>query len=139
MQVTKLAYSKKDDLATKFHHEWGTNIEALTGEWTNVNHTTGQISRIKVISKDDKIYMHCYGKLEQGEQDWGETSCELFSDNVNSPTIEGFMASYDLGFIQVKIAGNIKYGTMVIQSYNIFKDGSNRNNYMSREFFVKIQ
>lgn len=139
MKQTNLAYSKKDDLAAESYHEWGTNMEDLLGEWTNVNSNTGHISRVNIVSKDNLLYLYSYGKLEEGEQDWGETHCELFSDNVSSPIIEGFIATYDLGFIEIKIVGNIKYGTMVIQSYNIFKDGSKRNNYMTREFFVKLQ
>ena len=138
MQKSNLAFSKKDDITSEFYHKWGTNMESLCGEWTNVNPKTGQISRIKVILKEDTSCIHCFGKLEEGEQDWGETTCQLFSDNVTSPVIEGFIGKYDLGFIDIKVVGNIKYGVMVIQSYNTFKDGSDRNNYIAREFFCKI-
>lgn len=137
METTNLAYSKQDDLATEFYHEWGTNKEALVGVWNNANPKTGQISRIQIISKTETLYIHCHGKLEHGEQDWGTAPCELFSDNVTSPIIEGFIASYNLDFIHIKIVGNIKYGVMVIQSYNTFKDDSKRNNYIAREFFCK--
>ncbi len=137
MQTTNLAYSKKDDIISEFYHEWGTNMETLLGEWKNVNPKTGQISRVEILSKEGDTFLHCHGKVDDGEQDWGETPCELFSDNVGSPTIEGFMASYNLGFVQIEIVGNIKYGVMVVQSYNTFKDGSNRNNYIAREFFCK--
>ena len=137
MQTTNLACSKKDDIVSEFYHEWGTEIETLLGEWINVNPKTGQIVRLKVLPKEEGIELHCYGKLEQGENDWGIAPCELFSDNVGSPVLEGFICNYDLGFIKINIVGNIKYGVIVIQSYNTFKDGSNRNNYMSREFFRK--
>ena len=33
------------------------------------------------------------------------------------------------------IAANLKYGVLVIQSYNSFKDGSDRPEYFIREFF----
>lgn len=139
MEKTNLAFSKKDDLTSEFYYEWGTNLESLLGEWTNVNPKTGQISRIIMSSEDDETYIQCFGQLEDGEQDWGQTPCQLFSDNVSSPVIEGFVGSYDLDFIEIMIVGNIKYGVMVVQSYNTFKDGSKRNNYIAREFFCKIE
>jgi hypothetical protein len=137
MQTTDLAYTKKDDIVSEFYHEWGTETEALLGFWKNVNPKTGQIARVEVIVSDDKISLHCFGKLEQGEKDWGIAPCELFSSNVGSPGIEGFICNFDFDFMQTRIAGNMKYGVMVIQSYNTFNDGSNRNNYFSREFFCK--
>ena len=137
MNNTDLAHSKKDDIVSELYHEWGTEIESLLGEWKNVNANTGQVSRVRVIAKDDGIVLHCFGKLENGEQDWGISPCELFSVNVGSPIIEGFTCTYDLDFIQISMAGNMKYGVMVIQSYNTFKDGSERSNYFSREFFCR--
>ena len=54
MEKTNLAFSKKDDLTSEFYYEWGTNLESLLGEWTNVNPKTGQIARIIMSSEDDE-------------------------------------------------------------------------------------
>jgi hypothetical protein len=37
--------------------------------------------------------------------------------------------------METQIAANLKYGVLVIQSYNTFRDGSGRPAYFSREFF----
>ena len=37
--------------------------------------------------------------------------------------------------MQTQIAANLKYGVLVIQSYNTFRDGSGRPDYFVREFF----
>lgn len=137
MHTTDLAYTKKDDIVSEFYHEWGSEIEELLGTWKNVNPKTGQISNIVMVAIEGKVMIRCFGKLAQGEQDWGQVACELFSSNVESPEIEGFACNFEFDFMEIRIAGNIKYGVMVIQSYNTFKDGSNRNNYFSREFFCK--
>lgn len=139
MEEKNLAFSKKGDLTSEFYYKWGTNLESLFGEWENVNPKTVQISRVFLTKKDGEIYMRCTGQLGDGEQDWGEIPCQLFADNVSSPVVEGFAGRYDLGFVEIMIIGNIKYGTMVVQSYNTFKDGSKRSNYMGREFYRKLE
>lgn len=137
MNTTELAHTKKDDLAAEYYHEWGSEREDMLGMWKNVNPKSGQIARIEVIAENDQIFLHCYGITEEGETDLGTAACELFSSNVSSAVIEGFACNYHFDFMDIRIAGNVKYGVMVIQTYNTFKDGSGRNNYFCREFFCK--
>ena len=136
MTTKDLLVTKKDDIATLDYPEWGLETEALPGTWKNVNLQTGQISRIEMTFSGDKLMINCFGKLENGEMDWGLAETTVFSSKVTSKVVESFWANYDFGFMETKIAGNIKYGVMVIQAYSTFKDGSDRNNYFSREFFV---
>ena len=51
--------------------------------------------------------------------------------------ITGLTADYDFGFMKTRLAGNINYGILVIQSYNEFCDDSGRPAYFTREFFSK--
>jgi len=136
MSTQNLQFTKKDDIAAEFYHEWGIETDALQGKWKNVNLLTGQISRFSIKILDDKLLLNCFGKVENGEMDWGLVTGELFSSKVISKEIEGFVANYDFGFMETRVVGNVKYGVITIQSYNTFKDGSSRNNYISREFFV---
>ncbi|MDC8005418.1 hypothetical protein POV27_15245 [Aureisphaera galaxeae] len=138
MQANQLAHTKTDDLVSEFYHEWGSDMSDLLGTWDNVNPKTGQISRIIVTSENQQLKLQAFGKLNEGEMDWGTVVCEIFSSNVASPTVEGFMCRFNFDFMHVQIAGNMKYGVMVIQSYNTFTDGTSRNNYFSREFFCKL-
>jgi len=136
MTSKDLLFTKADDIATQAYPEWGIETEALQGTWNNVNMLTGQISRIEIILSEDKLTLNCFGKLETGEMEWGFVNGDIFSSKVTSKVIEAFWAEYDFGFMETKIVANIKYGVMVIQAFNTFKDGSDRNNYFSREFFV---
>ncbi|MGY0216497.1 hypothetical protein ACWJJH_03800 [Endozoicomonadaceae bacterium StTr2] len=129
--------TKNDDVLSEFYHEWGADIEDLAGQWENNNPKTGQISRIEVKLDESGLKIRCFGLLDQQEQDWGELQCETFSSNVSSSVVEGFVGNYDFGFMETQVVANVKYGVMVIQSYNKFKDGSNRNAYICREFFYK--
>jgi hypothetical protein len=137
MNTTDLACTKKDDIASEHHHEIGSDIESLLGTWRNVSAKTGQIARVDVVAKGGEIFFHCFGQLEDSEMDWGPTPCQLFSSSVDVAVIDGFGCNYDFGFMEVRVVGNMKYGTMVIQSYNTFKDNSGRNDYFCREFFAK--
>jgi hypothetical protein len=49
--------------------------------------------------------------------------------------VTGFEAHCDLGFMETHLAANVKYGVLVIQTYNAFKDGTGRGCYFTREFF----
>lgn len=135
--MSNLKHTKKDDIISEYYHEWGSKVDSLLGTWYNVNPKTGQIARLTITSVGDILELHAIGQLESKELDWGSAVCELFSSNVGSPEIEGFKCDFDFDFMQTSIAGNMKYGVMVIQSYNTFKDQSERNNYFSREFFCK--
>ena len=98
MQKDKLTHTKTDDLVSEFYHEWGSEMDMLFGTWDNVNPNTGQISRIVVSTENEQLLLHAYGKLENGELDWGTTICEVFSSNVTSPTIEGFICHFNFNF-----------------------------------------
>src|SRR5204863_9677124 len=69
--------------------------------------------------------------------DWGETLATPYVDRIGSSVITGLTADYDFGFMKTRLAGNIKYGVLVIQSYNEFCDDSGRPAYFTREFFSK--
>ena len=137
MQKTDLKQTKIGDLVSEFYHEWGSKKDALLGNWVNVNAKTGQIARVELTFKDNNLLLQGFGKLEEGEMDWGQSLCNTFSSNVGSPEIEGFTCDFKFEFMNVHMAGNMKYGVMVIQSYNTFNDGSKRSDYFCREFFVR--
>ena len=71
MSTQNLQFTKKDDIAAEFYHEWGIETDALQGKWKNVNLLTGQISRFSIKILDDKLLLNCFGKVENGEMDWG--------------------------------------------------------------------
>ena len=83
--------------------------------------------------------MRAFGSTKPELIDWGETPAKPYVDRIGSSVITGLTADYDFGFMKTRIAGNIKYGVLVIQSYNEFCDESGRPAYFTREFFSKEQ
>lgn len=133
----KFAYSRKDDVKEVEHLNWGSDMENLLGMWSNTNRNTGHIAKAEITSEDGNYYIHAYGAgLEEGELvDWGKVKCQVYNSDISSREVAGLEATCDFGFMETKMAALIKYGILVIQTYNTFKDNSNRSNYFLREFF----
>jgi hypothetical protein len=131
------AYTRKDDVKEVKHLDWGADIENILGVWINTNSQTGHIAKVEILEEGELFYMHAHGAgLVQGELvDWGRVKCEVYYSDISSKSIAGLEAQCDFGFMETKMSCLIKYGILVIQTYNTFKDNSNRSNYFLREFF----
>jgi hypothetical protein len=132
-----MRYTRANDRGSDETHAVGLPAEAMEGRWFNCDPGTGEISRIVIALRDGAILMRAFGANAPAPIDWGETLATPYVDRIGSSVITGLTAGYDFGFMKTQIAGNIKYGVLVIQSYNEFCDGSGRPAYFTREFFSK--
>jgi hypothetical protein len=114
------------------------DLAPVLGAWFNCNPRTGEILRLDLAGRGDGLTLRAFGADEASPIDWGETPAEPHVAMIGSSEVTGFTAHYNFGFMETQIAANIKYGVMVIQSYNRFVDGSGRPCYFSREFFHQI-
>lgn len=112
------------------------DLSPLLGTWVNTNPNTDYISKLIVIRRSDRIFVHVYGSHTPTVIDWGEVEAVPY---MTSGAVEavGFNARYDFGEIETLLASNQKLGILVIQSYTSFKDASGRMNHFAREFFHK--
>ncbi|MDF1695925.1 MAG: hypothetical protein P1U56_08845 [Saprospiraceae bacterium] len=132
-------YTKKDDLI----HE-GTDIQKLNlspflGAWTNTKENSGQLPQVELRESDNKLYLKVYGADLNGLIDWGESECEVFTENPHDGTSIAFITGFNFDQIDVDITANVKLGVLVIQTYTKFNDGSGRLNYYTREFYGPSQ
>ena len=132
-----VSFSRRDDLLMEDYPKVGSPVENFLGRWHNTNPATGQIVELEITQVNDTFYLQAYGAGKSvGEKiDWGKVECEIFSSNIHSRIVEGLTANYDMEYMNTRIASNLKYGILVIQTYNTFRDGSERSNYFTREFF----
>ena len=107
------------------------------GNWSNFNPDTGEIRSLSLFEGDGGLILRAFGADHPSPRDWGETPALPHVSGLGAREISGFTARYDFGFMETQIAANIKYGTLVIQSYNSFRDGSGRPAYFNREFFYQ--
>jgi hypothetical protein len=113
------------------------DLSPALGNWSNFNPDTGEIRSLSLFEGDGGLILRAFGADHPSPRDWGETPALPHVSGLGAREISGFTARYDFGFMETQIAANIKYGTLVIQSYNSFRDGSGRPAYFNREFFYQ--
>ncbi len=107
----------------------------LVGFWFNTNPTTGEIARLTISERNGGLVLNIEGAGPTECIMWPEAAAIPYIASLDSAEVTGFEAHCDLGFMETHLAANIKYGVLVMQSYNRFKDGSGRGAYFTREFF----
>ena len=110
-------------------------LSHVYGRWFNTKATTGEIVKMDLSDQDGRLVVRAFGAAEAEPIDWGSTFATPHSSSLGSRLVTGFVADYDFGFMQTRLAANIKHGILVIQSYNRFLDDSGRLPYFTREFF----
>ena len=111
--------------------------EPLAGTWFNTDPETGEISKVILSIRDGAVAVRAFGANSTEPIDWGEVPATPYVDRIGLSLVTGFLAYYDFGFMKTQLATNVKYGVLVIQSYNQFSDASGRPPYFTREFFSK--
>lgn len=133
--MSTLSYTKKDDLSATGQPGLEVDLKPFLGSWKNTKPNSGQLPKIIMKLVDGQLVMHAFGACEPDLCDWGEAVCEVFTDGVGSPTANAFLTSYSFEAMDVEISSNVKLGVLVVQTYTRFKDGSDRHNYYTREFY----
>jgi hypothetical protein len=107
----------------------------VVGSWFNTNRSTGEIVHLNITSHGDRLALQIFGAGAPDPIPWPETTALPFTSALGSREVTGFEAHCDLGFMESHVAANLKYGVLVLQTYNRFKDDSRRGCYFTREFF----
>jgi hypothetical protein len=110
----------------------------LEGVWFNTDPGTGEIAKVVITVRNGTASIRAFGADTSGLIEWGETPVTPYVDRIGSSLVTGFFAEYDFGFMKTRLAANVKYGVLVIQTYNEFSDDSGRPPYFTgREFFSR--
>jgi hypothetical protein len=112
-----------------------TDVAPLLGTWVNAKRNTDHVAKVVVTERDGGVFVRLYGASDE-LVDWGETQAIPYSF-TGTTDVAGFHAMYGFGTTRVDIAANVKQGILVIQSYSLFQDSSDRLSQFSREFFYR--
>jgi hypothetical protein len=137
MSLAEMKFSRANDLCSMESAAVRPVPEEIQGTWFNTNPETGEIGKIAISVHNGAVALHVFGAGADGLIPWGEAVATPFVDRIGTSLVTGFISDYDLGFVKTRLAANVKYGVLVIQSYNEFCDGSGRPPYFSREFFSR--
>lgn len=128
-------YNALADIGNSAAYPVAQDWRSALGEWFNFDRKTRQIAQVRIYVQDGRLCMEAFGAGQDGPLPWGSVQLDTFTSGVEVAEIEGFTGLFDFGFKEVRFCSNLKYGTLVIQTYNRFKDGSGRADYFIREFF----
>lgn len=110
--------------------------ELLLGHWHNTHHGSRGIPEIALERRGERLVVRVWGAGAQGPVDWGETEGELFTcveeDGVRSAAA---LARYDFGFMECELQIRQNKGILAVTTFNGFRDGSGRSNYVTRELY----
>jgi hypothetical protein len=130
-------YSRSNDRYAQPDKAASPEVNSLEGTWFNADLLTGEIRKVVLSIRNGDVVVRAFGADGAATVDWGEAQATPYVDRLGSTQVTGFFAEYDLGFVRTRMATNVKYGVLVIQSYNEFTDGSGRASYFTREFFSR--
>lgn len=112
---------------------------AMVRSWTNTNPATRGIAELQITCSRGKHWINVRGNANGSLSDWGEVEIEtIYTENRASTRGMAFVAKYDFGFVETLLEGNVNCGLLVLAAFHTFRDGSNRADYFSREFFNEV-
>lgn len=111
-------------------------LESLPGIWLNTDSGTRGIAKVVTAVNGSKLTVRAFGAGNPDLIDWGEVEADyIYANSLSSRDAAGFTARYHFDFAEVHLQANWNQGLLVLASFTSFKDGSNRSNYFSRDFF----
>jgi hypothetical protein len=117
------------------------DLEPFLGMWEKTNERPGQWIRRVAISREggQNIAVQLWGGDAPSPEDWGVSpATALFANAINGSTGAGFVARYDFGFLQSEMQGNVNLGLLVLAGFHRFRDGGDRADLFTREFFHRV-
>lgn len=134
---TKPQISRANDRAAFQSLAFQPAPQELEGTWFNTSPDSGEIGKIVIAVNGGSVSWEVFGIDAKKLIPWGTTTATPYVDRPGTSSVSGLIAEYDLGFVRTHLAANVKYGVLVIQSYNEFCDDSGRPPYFTREFFSR--
>ena len=111
-------------------------LESLPGIWLNTDSRTRGIAKVVTAVNGSELTVRAFGAGNPDLIDWGEVEADyIYANSLSSRDAAGFTAQYHFDFAEVHLQANWNQGLLVLASFTSFKDGSNRSNYFSRDFF----
>jgi hypothetical protein len=111
------------------------DLTPFVGTWVNTMRDSQSFVKLIISNRDGKLFVQAFSAAAPDLCDWGEVEACVYADRVDSRKGTGFGARIDTGSIDVAFQANMNLGLLVLLTFNRFKDGDSRANYICREFF----
>ena len=113
------------------------SLRNLVGKWNTCDKNTRNIVRVVLGAKGSSLTVQVFGACSPTPCDWGVVAGIAYGDNVSATDATAFSAVYSFGFKDAIVTGQLDNGTLIVETYNKFKDGSGRSNYYTRTYLCR--
>lgn len=113
--------------------------DKLTGRWVNTNPDTQGIAEC-VIKQDHEVFtVDILGAGSDGLIQWPTCRTKPLANLEEEAGQRAFAlsATFEFGFMKAETYIRVNKGVLVIVLFASFLDGSNRSDYVNREFFYR--
>ena len=109
----------------------------FAGKWVNTDEKTGGLTRLEITKRDKSWTVQAWAAGGGGEFDHGKVTLHVLGDSTGDTEMKYGIASWDHKFKDTHLTLRLEKGELVVEAFNVFKDGSGRSNYRSVYRFKK--
>jgi hypothetical protein len=110
---------------------------ALVGIWNACDAATRGLVRVVIAASGSAITVQAFGACTPTPCDWGSVPGFAYAANVSSSAAVAFSASYEFSFKETIVTGVLDNGSLIVETFNHFTDGSGRSDYYTKGYFCK--
>jgi hypothetical protein len=110
---------------------------AVVGTWNACDAATRNLVRVVIAASGSAITVHAFGACTPTPCDWGAVPGLAYAANVSSSAAIAFSAHYKFSFKEAIVTGVLDNGSLVVETFNHFTDGSGRSDYYTKGYFCK--
>jgi hypothetical protein len=110
---------------------------ALVGTWNACDAATRSLVRVVIAASGSAITVHAFGACTPTPCDWGSVPGLAYAANVSSSAAIAFSAHYKFSFKETIVTGVLDNGSLIVETFNHFTDGSGRSDCYTKGYFCK--
>lgn len=108
-------------------------LDPYVGTWTNIDPETRGLTKIQITRQGGEHQVQVWGSCDPTDCDWGKSDLTMLGTSVSDETPNDYaLATWDHGFKDATVAMDLTTKGIVVDVYNVFKDGTDRENYHAR-------
>jgi hypothetical protein len=113
------------------------NPSELLGTWNACDPDTSGLVRVVVAGAGAGTTVQVFGACHPTPCDWGVEPAIAYAANVSSSDSVAFTATYKVSFKKVIVTGVLDSGSLRVETFNKFTDGSGRSDYYSKGYLCR--
>jgi hypothetical protein len=117
----------------------GANVDpaGLIGTWSNCDKATRGLLKLVIAQSGAGITVQAFGACTPTPCDWGSAAGIEYAADVSSTVAVALSAYYKFSFKETIVVGHVDEGSLLVETFDHFTDGSGRSNYYSRYHMCK--